>query len=100
VNLFHAPLGEPVRYPTAHQLLQNLSVKAGLDRAVTPHMFRHGTGRALVDSGVDIAVIKEILHHASFVSTEIYARPSGDRVRRAVDGLPPLRRDGGEGNQR
>jgi site-specific recombinase XerD len=100
VNLFHAPLGEPVRYPTAHQLLQNLSVKAGLDRGVTPHMFRHGTGRALVDSGVDIAVIKEILHHASFVSTEIYARPSGDRARRAVDGLPPLRRDGGEGDQR
>lgn len=92
VNLFHAPLGQPMRYPTAHQLLGGLAARAGLGRAVTPHMFRHGTGRALVDSGVDIAVIKEILHHASFETTGIYARPSGDRLRRAVDNLPPLRR--------
>jgi site-specific recombinase XerD len=90
VNLFHAPLGEPMRYPSVHQLLAGLSRKAGLGRAVTPHMFRHGTGRALVDGGVDIAVIKELLHHASFVSTEVYARPSSDRLRDAVDRMTPL----------
>jgi len=55
-------------------------------------MFRHGTGRALAGGGVDIAVIKELLHHASFTSTEIYIRPSGERLREAVDGLPPLPR--------
>lgn len=99
VNLFHAPLGEPMRYPSAHQLLQGLSRRAGLDRTLTPHMFRHGTGRALVDGGVDIAVIKEILHHASFESTRVYARPSGDRLRRAVEGLPALAgRSGREGS--
>ncbi|MHB2021960.1 MAG: tyrosine-type recombinase/integrase [Mycobacteriales bacterium] len=92
VNLFHDPLGEPLRYPIAHQLLAGLSAKAGLDRSVTPHMFRHGTGQALADGGVDIAVIKELLHHTSFTSTEIYTRPSGDRLRQAVDGLPPLPR--------
>ena len=92
VNLFHAPLGKPMRYPIAHQLLAGLSAKAGLDRTVTPHMFRHGTGQALAGGGVDIAVIKELLHHASFTSTEIYTRPSGDRLREAVDGLPPLPR--------
>ena len=92
VNLFHAPLGEPMRYPIARQLLAGLSAKAGLDRTVTPHMFRHGTGQALAGGGVDIAVIKELLHHASFTSTEIYARPSGDRLREAVDSLPPLPR--------
>jgi hypothetical protein len=92
VNLFHAPLGEPVRYPIAHQLLAGLSAKAGLDRTVTPHMFRHGTGQALAGGGVDIAVIKEFAHHAGFTSTEICTRPSGDRLRQAVGGLPPLPR--------
>ncbi|MDQ6837799.1 MAG: site-specific integrase [Actinomycetota bacterium] len=92
VNLFHAPIGAPMRYATAHQLLHGLSTRAGLDRAITPHMFRHGTGRALVDSGVDVAVIKEILHHARLQSTGIYARPGHDRLRVAIDTLPPLPR--------
>jgi site-specific recombinase XerD len=90
VNLFHHPLGAPMRYATAHQLLAGLSRKAGLVRRVTPHMFRHGTGRALADAGADIAVIKELLHHARFSSTGIYTRPSDERLRRAVDNIPPL----------
>lgn len=46
VNVFHEPLGAPMRYATAHQLLAGLSRKAGLARRVTPHMLRHGTSRA------------------------------------------------------
>lgn len=99
VNLFHTPVGAPMRYATAHQLLATLSARAGLDRAVTPHMFRHGTGRALVDSGAGIAVIREILHHARFQSTEIYARPGDERLRQAIDGLPPLPRPRPDGDR-
>ena len=90
VNLFHRPVGGPMRYATAHQLLEGLSRKAGLARRVTPHMFRHGTGRALAEAGADIAVIKELLHHARFSSTEIYTRPSDERLRRAVENVAPL----------
>jgi site-specific recombinase XerD len=79
-----------MRYAIAHQLLEGLSRRAGLARRVTPHMFRHGTGRALADSGADIAVIKELLHHARLSSTEVYTRPSGERLRDAVERVPPL----------
>jgi len=99
VNLFHPPVGAPMRYATAHQLLATLSARAGLDRGITPHMFRHGTGRALVDSGAGIAVIREILHHARFQSTEVYARPGDERVRRAINGLPPLPRPNPDGGR-
>jgi site-specific recombinase XerD len=90
VNLFHHPVGGPMRYATAHQLLEGLSRKAGLARRVTPHMFRHGTGRALAEAGADIAVIKELLHHARFSSTDIYTRPSDERLRNAVETVAPL----------
>jgi site-specific recombinase XerD len=100
VNLFHQPLGAPMRYTTAHQLLAGLSRKADLDRRVTPHMFRHGTGRALAETGADIAVIKELLHHARFSSTSVYTRPSDERLRRAVDNIPPLRGATGLDTQR
>ena len=99
VNLFHPPVGAPMRYATAHQLVATLSARAGLNRGTIPHMFRHGTGRALVDSGAGIAVIREILHHARFQSTEVYARPGDERVRRAINGLPPLPRPNPDGGR-
>ena len=99
VNLFHPPVGAPMRYATAHQLVATLSARAGLNRGIIPHMFRHGTGRALVDSGAGIAVIREILHHARFQSTEVYARPGDERVRRAINGLPPLPRPNPDGGR-
>jgi site-specific recombinase XerD len=46
VNLFAAPLGAPMRYSRVRQLFAALSRRAGLSRAVTPHMLRHAAGSA------------------------------------------------------
>ena len=90
VNLWHAPLGAPMSYWTVKQLFTNLSKKAGLDRSISPHMLRHSFGRALSDDGVDLAVARDLLGHASLESTMVYASPSPDRLRRAVDRISGL----------
>ena len=41
VNLRHQPLGQAMSAGTVRDWLATLSVRAGLERAVTPHMFRH-----------------------------------------------------------
>lgn len=46
VNLFAEPLGAPMRYSRVAQLFAALSRRAGLARAVTPHMLRHAAARA------------------------------------------------------
>ncbi len=90
VNLGHQPLGQAMSTGTVRQWLAALSVRAGLDRAVTPHMFRHATATELLARGASIDVVKELLGHASIRSTEAYLHPGIDAQHAAVDRLGPL----------
>jgi len=91
VNLFHAPVGQPMSDHTTRQWLAAMSGRAGLDRRIKPHMFRHATATELLARGVGIDVVKELLGHASIRSTEAYLHPDAAGLRAAVDRLGPLR---------
>ena len=90
VNLRHQPLGQAMSTDTVRKWLAALSARAGLERAVTPHMFRHATATELLARGASIDVVKELLGHASIRSTEVYLHPDADAQRAAVDRLGPL----------
>jgi len=90
VNLFHFPVGQPMRDGTVREWLATASRRAGLERVVTPHMFRHATARELLARGAGLDVVKELLGHVSIRSTEAYLHPAVDTLRAAVDRLGPL----------
>ena len=92
VNLFARPLGAPMRLDTVNALFHALSRRAGLERAVTPHMLRHAAGTALAEQGTAAEVIAELLGHADLRSTQIYLHASEGRKREAVERLAGLRR--------
>ena len=93
VNLAHEPLGHPMSYHSVRQWLADLSARAGLDRAATPHMFRHATATELLARGATLDVVKELLGHASILTTQRYSHPPPERLRVAVDRVGPLRFD-------
>jgi site-specific recombinase XerD len=97
VNIAHAPFGQPMSADAVRKWLAVASRRAGLDRLVTPHMFRHATATELLARGASIDVVKELLGHASIRSTEVYLHPDFDTQRKAVDRLGPL--DFGEGTR-
>ena len=99
VNLAHVPLGHPMRYHTVRQWLAALSARAGLETPVTPHMFRHATATELLARGATLDVVKELLGHASILTTQRYSHPSSDRLRGAVERVGPLRFDGPPGSR-
>ena len=51
VNLFHPPLGAPMRPGAVNELLTGLSRRAGLSRSVHPHQLRHGFASNVLDAG-------------------------------------------------
>jgi site-specific recombinase XerC len=87
VNLFHAPLGQPMTASAVRQGLRSLSRRAGLARSVHPHMLRHSAGSEMADAGAAIDVVQELLGHRSIISTQRYVHPSADRMRRAVEAV-------------
>jgi integrase/recombinase XerD len=87
VNLFHAPLGQPMTDSAVRQWLRGLSRRAGLARPIRAHMLRHSTGTEMAEAGVPIDVIQELLGHLSIITTQGYVHPSPRRLREAVDRL-------------
>ena len=69
------------------QWMRRLSRRAGIGRAVHPHLIRHSTGSELADAGAGIDVVAELLGHRSIISTQVYVTPSQARVRRAVEAV-------------
>ena len=49
-----------------------------------PHSMRHSTACHLLEAGVDIVTIKNILGHVSVQTTQIYAEMSQDSVDRKL----------------
>ena len=51
----------------------------------SPHKIRHSSAMALVEEGVDLIIIRDLLGHSSVQTTEIYAKVSAARQRRAIE---------------
>lgn len=53
-------------------MLKKYTKAAGIDRNITPHMFRHSFATYLIEEGVDISCVQQILGHSSIKTTQIY----------------------------
>jgi integrase/recombinase XerD len=66
--------------------------RAGLDRTVTAKTLRHSYATHLMDRGVDLAVISELMGHRSPTETGIYLHVLPGRPQEAISKLGGLRR--------
>lgn len=53
-------------------MLKKYTKLAGIERNITPHMFRHSFATYLIEEGVDISCVQQILGHSSIKTTQIY----------------------------
>ena len=67
------------------------ALRAGLDpRRFTPHKLRHAYATLLVERGVELDAVKDLLGHESIATTQIYLHASRERLREAASRLPEL----------
>lgn len=52
---------------------------------VSPHVLRHSKAMHLLENGVNLIYIRDILGHASIITTEVYAKANPEMKRQAVE---------------
>lgn len=82
--LFLNRFGQRLGRVSIIRMLNRYAKAAGIDRKVTPHAMRHSFATHLLDEGVDIRIIQELLGHESPATTQRYTHVSQARLHDVV----------------
>lgn len=71
-------------------LLKEAVRRAGIDKHISPHSFRHSFATHLLEGGASIRQVQEMLGHESILTTEIYTHLDSSHLRQTVEEHLPV----------
>ena len=92
-NLFVNHLGNPLSRAIIEIMVRKYAKAAGIQKKVTPHVFRHTFATHLVKNGADITAVQKMLGHSHLRVTQIYTRVAGIEVKRTHQTSHPREKD-------
>lgn len=90
--LFFGERGDVLNPDVARKVIRDLRRGLQLPETITPHAFRHSFATHLLQKGMNLRMIQELLGHASLSSTQIYADLSIEDLKKTYDKAHPRNR--------
>lgn len=81
---------KPLTTRNIQKIIQSTARKAEINKRVTPHTLRHSFATHLLEAGVDIRIIQELLGHSNLSTTQIYTHISQEQLKSVKNPLDSL----------
>lgn len=88
-HLFSGPM-EGLSERNIEKIVRNAAKKANINKGVHPHTLRHSFATHLLENGVDIRKIQELLGHADLSTTQIYTHVSREELKKIPSPIDSL----------
>ncbi len=90
--LFLNRFGKRLSRISVFNLVKATAAKAGIQKVISPHTFRHSFATHLVEGGANLRAVQEMLGHESITTTEIYTHLDIHYLRETIAQFHPLNR--------
>lgn len=87
--IFTSKTGKNLSRVMVFYIIKDCARKAGIEKEISPHTFRHSFATHLVERGADLRAVQEMLGHSSITTTEIYTHLSNDYLRNTILSFHP-----------
>jgi len=81
---------EPLTTRSVQRIIEMFRVFLKIKKRITPHKLRHSFATHLLNQGVDLRVVQELLGHKTLASTEKYLHVSTQELSDMCDTLHPM----------
>jgi len=70
-------------------IVKNLTKRAGIQKTISPHTFRHSFATHLLENGANLRAIQQMLGHESITTTEIYTHLDKTHLTKVINEFHP-----------
>ena len=90
--LFLNRRGKKLTRAMIFEIVKSLAERAGIQKNVSPHTFRHSFATHLLENGANLRAIQQLLGHESITTTELYTHIDINYLRQTILEFHPLNR--------